>query len=172
MAVHHGLWTQYRPNRMEYRTDRTENRKIFKRPKNREDGSDFDDLLMKSIVSTHSIFSKIFERTKTYRIDRIEIRKNFQAAEKSRGWLGFWRFLDGIDRLDAIYLFKNFRTNEKLSNRSNRSIGSVDRSIVSIDGRLGKQGTSRLERGTVDEILHHTCLLSLSSITAPRLPNR
>ena len=24
-----------------------------------------------------------------YRIDRIEIRKNFQTAEKSRGWLGF-----------------------------------------------------------------------------------
>ena len=63
--------------------------KIFKRPKNREDGSDFDDFWTESIVSTQSIFSKIFERTKNYRIDRI-------------------------DRFDR----------------------SVDRSIVSIDGRL------------------------------------
>ena len=43
-----------------------------------------------------------------YRIDRIEIPKNFQTAKKSRGWLRFWRFLDGINRLDAIYLFKIF----------------------------------------------------------------
>ena len=46
--------------------------KIFKRPKNREDGSDFDDFWTESIVSTQSIFSKIFERTKNYRIDRID----------------------------------------------------------------------------------------------------
>ena len=39
--------------------------KIFKQPKNREDGSDFDDFWTESIVSTQSIFSKIFERTKT-----------------------------------------------------------------------------------------------------------
>ena len=32
--------------------------KIFKRPKNREDGSDFDDFWTESIVSTQSIFSK------------------------------------------------------------------------------------------------------------------
>ena len=46
--------------------------KIFKRPKNREDGSDFDAFWTESIVSTQSIFSKIFERTKNYRIDRID----------------------------------------------------------------------------------------------------
>ena len=46
--------------------------KIFKRPKNREDGSDFDDFWTESIVSTQSIFSKIFERTKNNRIDRID----------------------------------------------------------------------------------------------------
>ena len=46
--------------------------KIFKRPKNREDGSDFDDFWTASIVSTQSIFSKIFERTQNYRIDRID----------------------------------------------------------------------------------------------------
>ena len=61
--------------------------KIFKRPKNREDGSDFDDFWTESI------------------------------------------------RLGEIYLFKNFRTSEKLSNRSNRSIRSVDRPIDRIDRR-------------------------------------
>ena len=64
------------------------------RPNNREDGSDVDDFWTESIVSTQSIFSKIFERTKNYRIDRI-------------------------DRLDR----------------------SIDRSIVSMDGRLDRGGT-------------------------------
>ena len=67
-----------------------------------------------------------------YRTDRTENHKNLQTAEKSRGWLGFERFLDGIDRLGAIYLLKNFRTNEKLSNPSIRSVG---RSIDRIDRR-------------------------------------
>ena len=61
--------------------------KIFKRPKNREDGSDFDDFWTESIVSTQSIFSKIFERTKNYRIDRIDQFK----------WAGD-RLIDRIDR--------------------------------------------------------------------------
>ena len=43
--------------------------KIFKRPKNREGGSDFDDFWTDSIISTQSVFSKIFEQTKNYRID-------------------------------------------------------------------------------------------------------
>ena len=46
--------------------------KIFKRPKNREDGSDFDDFLTESIVSPWSIFQKFCERPKNYRIDRID----------------------------------------------------------------------------------------------------
>ena len=46
--------------------------KMFKRPKNREDGSDFDDFWTESIVSTQSIFSEIFERTNNYRIDRFD----------------------------------------------------------------------------------------------------
>ena len=46
--------------------------KIFKWPKNREDGSDFIDFLMKSIVLTLSIFPKNFERTKNYRTDRTD----------------------------------------------------------------------------------------------------
>ena len=45
-------------DRTERNTEPTEPKiaKIFKRPKNREEGSDFDDFLMKSIVSTQSIF--------------------------------------------------------------------------------------------------------------------
>ena len=69
--------------------------KIFKRPKNREDGSDFDDFWTESIVSTQSIFLKMFERAKNYRINRI-------------------------DRLDR----------------------SINRSIVSIDGRLDECQTA------------------------------
>ena len=46
--------------------------KIFKRPKNREDGSDLDDFWTESIVSAQSIFSKNFERRKNYRIERID----------------------------------------------------------------------------------------------------
>ena len=72
-AVHHGPRTQHRSNRTEYRIDRIEIRKISKRPKNREDGSDFDDFWTESIVSTQSIFSKTFARTKNYRIDRIDL---------------------------------------------------------------------------------------------------
>ena len=55
--------------------------KIFKRPKNREDGSDFDDFLMKSIATTQTFFSKIFaspkilEKKSSGRRDRF--RQNF-----------------------------------------------------------------------------------------------
>ena len=47
--------------------------KKFKRPKNREDGSDFDDFWTESIVSTQSIFSKILEQTTNFdrSIDRL-----------------------------------------------------------------------------------------------------
>ena len=38
----------------------------FERLKNREDTSDFDDFLMKTIASTRSIFSKIFARPKNF----------------------------------------------------------------------------------------------------------
>ena len=72
---------------------------------------------------------------KKYRIDRIENHQNLQTAEKSRGWLGFWRFFDGIDRLAVIYFSKILRATEKLSNRSNRSTRSSDRAIDRIDRR-------------------------------------
>ena len=42
--------------------------KIFKRPKNCWDTSDFDDFWTESIVSTQSIFSQILERTKNYQM--------------------------------------------------------------------------------------------------------
>ena len=45
--------------------------KIFKRPKNREDSSDFDDFLMKTIATTRICFSKIFVSSKFSR-DRSE----------------------------------------------------------------------------------------------------
>ena len=70
-----------------------------------------------------------------YRTDRTENHKNLQTAETSRGWLGFERLLDAIDRLSAIYLLKNVRTNEKLPNRSNRSIRSIDHAIDRTDRR-------------------------------------
>ena len=66
--------------------------KIFKRPKNREDGSDFDDFLMRSIVSAQSIFSKIFERTKNYRTDRTDrfdrsIARSIVPTDGRRGFV-------------------------------------------------------------------------------------
>ena len=70
-AVHNGRSAQYRSNREKYRIDRIENHQIFKRPKNREDGLDFHNFWTESIVSMRSIFSKIFGRSKNYRIDRI-----------------------------------------------------------------------------------------------------
>ena len=70
MAVHHGPRTLYRSNQTE--SIESKFAKIFKRPKNRSDGSDFADFWTESIVSTQSIFSKSFERTKIYRINRID----------------------------------------------------------------------------------------------------
>ena len=57
---------------MEYRIDPMEIRKNVQTSENREDGSDFDDFWTESIVSTQSIFSKVFERPKNYRINRID----------------------------------------------------------------------------------------------------
>ena len=58
--------------------------KIFKRPKNREDGSNCDDFWTESIVSTQSIFSKISNEQKM--IEPIE-------SIDSIGW--------SIDRIDC-----------------------------------------------------------------------
>ena len=88
-AVHHGPWLQYRSNRMEYRIDQMENHKslnIFKRPKNREDGSDFDDFWTESIVSTQSILN--FQKCSNE-------RKIIESIE-SIDWIG--RSIDRIDR--------------------------------------------------------------------------
>ena len=48
--------------------------KIFKRPKNCEDGSNFDDFRTKKIAATQAVSWKIFERMKQTRSSRI-IRK-------------------------------------------------------------------------------------------------
>ena len=64
--------------------------KIFKRPKNREDGSDFDDFWTESIASMQSIFSKFFERTNYCRSDRIDRSYRSMAAllwKMARTWL-------------------------------------------------------------------------------------
>ena len=56
--------------------------------------------------------------------------------------------MDGIDRLDAIYLFKKFRTNEKLSNRSNRSNRSIRASNrIDLEVALGEVDLGVLESG-------------------------
>ena len=59
--------------------------KIFKRPKNREDGSDFDDFRTKKIAATQAVSWKIFERTKrtknSRKIRKI-IEKNFKKMLK------------------------------------------------------------------------------------------
>ena len=68
MALGHNI------NRIERNIESIESKfaKIFRRPENREDGSDFDDFWTESIVSTQSIFSKIFERMIYDRIDRTD----------------------------------------------------------------------------------------------------
>ena len=45
--------------------------KIFKRPENREDSSDFDDFLMKTIATTQTFFSDIFDSPKFSRQRKI-----------------------------------------------------------------------------------------------------
>ena len=94
--VYHGPRRQYRSNRTEYRIE-SKFANFFKRPKNREDGSDFDDFWTESIVLTQSIFSKIFERTKNYRIDRID------------------RLIDRIDRWPPCWakVWSNVRSNNR-----------------------------------------------------------
>ena len=58
---------------------------IFKRPKNREDGSDFDDFWSESIVSTQSIFSQ-----------NVRTNKKIIESMESMNWIG--QSIDG--RLD------------------------------------------------------------------------
>ena len=67
--------------------------KIFKRPKNREDGSDFDDCWTESIVSTQSIFSKIFERTKKLAIS-IDIDRLDRSVDQKKGKINKFDFFD------------------------------------------------------------------------------
>ena len=66
------------------------------------------------------------------RVSKIE---NLQTAEKSRGWLEFWRNSDQKNRSDASCLMKNFRTmetNEKFP-KSSKNDRKNFRKIQKID---------------------------------------
>ena len=63
--------------------------KIFKRPKNREDGSDFDNFWTESIVSTQSIFSKFFDRKIIESLESIDsIGRSINRIASIDGCLG------------------------------------------------------------------------------------
>ena len=55
--------------------------KIFKRPKNREDGSDFGDFLTKSIASLRTFFFKIFAPLENFSSDRSGPRSARDRSE-------------------------------------------------------------------------------------------
>ena len=61
-------------------------------------GSDFDDFWTESIVSTPSIFSKIFEQTKNYRIDRFD-----RSIDRSIGSIDGRRDMISIMSLKHCY---------------------------------------------------------------------
>ena len=65
---------------------------IFKRPKNREDSSKFDDFWTKRIVSARPISGKIFERTKRTKSFRT-IRKFFKDSFEKGFEFFFGKFL-------------------------------------------------------------------------------
>ena len=56
----------------------------FKRLKNREDGSDFDDFWAKSIASTQIFFSQIFARTKILAPTKIFAPTKNSRDERTR----------------------------------------------------------------------------------------
>ena len=57
--------------------------KIFKRPKNREDNSDFDDFLTESIAATQTFFSEIFARPKKFSRRRKILATSEQTKERT-----------------------------------------------------------------------------------------
>ena len=65
--------------------------KIFKRPKNGEDCSDFDDFWTKNIAATRPIFGKIFERTSSSswhgRRRNRHRRRRRRERERERFWV-------------------------------------------------------------------------------------
>jgi len=77
---------------------------IFKWPKNRKDGSKFDDFRTKRIVSARPISGKIFERTKRMKSFR-KIRKFFKKIfEKFFGkFLAYIRDASLNAMLTALY---------------------------------------------------------------------
>ena len=57
--------------------------KIFKRPKNREDGSDFDDFRTNSIAATRTISGKMFARTGERKNERTSDRTDEKSEKKN-----------------------------------------------------------------------------------------
>ena len=51
----------------------------------------------------------------------VEVTPGSIMAEKSRGWLEIGRFLNQIDRADANYFSKNFRTNKRANKQTKQS---------------------------------------------------
>ena len=66
------------------------------------------------------------------RVSKIE---NLQTAEKSRGWLEFWRFSDQKDRSDPSCFMKNFRTNETNEKfpKNSKNYRSIFQKIFKVD---------------------------------------
>ncbi len=65
--------------------------KIFKRQKNREDGSDFNEIRTKKIAATQAVWWKIFERS-----------KRMKSSRKIRKMIVFFRKIQKIDNVDVI----------------------------------------------------------------------
>ena len=92
---------------------------VFKRPKNREDSSKFDDFWTKRIVSARPISGKIFERTKRTKSFR-KIRKFFKNFFEKI----FEKFFEKNSTKSYLYNFKNFllklRRNDRKLRRNDR----------------------------------------------------
>ena len=70
-------------------------------------------------------------------------RGNFQTAEKSRGWLGFWWFSDQMNRVNANYFLKNLQKNEKTNEwtkKTNEPTKNRVVQVVTIAGRVSGFG--------------------------------
>ena len=98
---------------------------VFKRPKNREDSSKFDDFWTKRIVSARPISGKIFERTKRTKSFR-KIRKSFKNF--------FEKFFDKF--LNFSKTFCSFRSFETFSENRSRQDDLFGPKIVEIGAIL------------------------------------
>ena len=83
--------------------------------------NDLDSILptfRQGLAESNHLTEQLYTRWLPYLLTRPKI-ENLRTAEKSRGWLEFWRFLDQIDRVGANYFSKNFPTNERTNKQTN-----------------------------------------------------